>query len=121
MFPANILPGQGFIPFTVYRKKDTVTASGRAVPGKYQLTIDQFYGIVVNANQQEVDQWKQNGHPITHKVIQYGGGVEAKVTDYLKAGNGGEFYVQGLKNPGGLNVTRIYYVEERFDLKKVVE
>lgn len=118
MFPANILPGQGFIPFTVYSRKGGVTQSGRAVSGGYSKTDHQFYGIIVNANQSEIDQWKQNGHPITHKIIQYGGIFEAKATDYVQMGNGAHFYIQGVRNPGGLHVTHIYYVEERFDLQK---
>lgn len=118
MFRANILPGQGFVRFTAYSREGEVTASGRAVDGKYEKTDISFFGILTNASQKEIDQWKQNGHPITHKITQYGGAIAAKATDYLRNEEMGDFYVQGMRNPGKLDVTNIYYVEERFDIKK---
>ena len=118
MFQSNIIPGQGFVPLTVYRKTGEVTASGRAVEGGYIRTNVQFYGMIVNASQKEVDQWKQNGHPITHKIIQYGGGEAAKATDYISAPGMADFYVQGVKPPVNMKITNIYYVEENSDLKK---
>lgn len=121
MFAANIVPGQGFVRFTVYEKRDEITPSGRAVEGKYKLTEKQFYGIVANASQREIDQWKQNGHPITHKIVQYSSVYGANATDYILSENGGEFYVQGAKNPAGLNLTNVYYVEQRNDLQKGLE
>lgn len=123
MFQANIVPGQGFLPFKVYRKGGGLSAGGRPMEGKYKLT-DTFYGMIVNASQKEIDQWKQNGHPITHKVIQYGHGHDAshelkvKATDYISVDGLHDLYVQGVKPPAHLGVTNIYYVEERFDLKK---
>lgn len=124
MFQSNIRPGQGFRLFTVYREEGGLTPSGRAVESGYQKTETQFYGMLVNASQKEVDQWKQNGHPITHKIIQYGGAVSAKATDCLSLNDGccddhsDTFYIQGTKNPAGLHVTTIYYVEQRYDIKK---
>ena len=105
------------MPVKVYSESDGITASGRAVEGGYQETDITFLGILTNASQNEIDQWKQNGHPITHKVTQYGAMGKAKPTDYLVL-NDREFYVQGVKNPGNLNVTMLYYVEERYDLRK---
>ena len=70
------------------------------------------------ANQKEKEEWKQNDHSITHKIIEYSAQAKAKATDYLVMADGREFYVQGVKNPGNLNVTMIYYVEERFDVRK---
>ena len=61
--------------------------------------------------------WRQNQHPITHTVVQYGATVKAKATDYLVFPDGRKFYVQGVDNAGSLNVSMIYYVEERFDIK----
>lgn len=119
MFTANILPGQGFMNMEVYEESGGLTASGRAVEGGYKPAGKTFLGLVTNASQKEIDQWKQNGHPITHKITQYGAENPAKATDYISAANGVDYYVQGRKNPGELNVTMIYYVEERLDLKKV--
>lgn len=120
MFTANILPGQGFQTFTVYQPKGSITSSGRAVPGSYEKTKVEFYGMLVGASQEEKEQWKQNGHPITHKIIEYSAQKKAKATDCLVSSTGQEFMVQGTKNPAGLNVTMIYYVEERFDIRKKV-
>lgn len=119
MFTANLLPGQGFQPFTVYRENNNVTSTGRAMKGTVAPTDITMLGILIRANQQEKEQWKQAGHPITHTIVEYSAMKKAKATDYLVAADGREFYVQGTKNPGDLNVTMIYYVEERQDIKKV--
>lgn len=119
MFTANILPGQGFKSFMVYKMKSEVSASGRAVKGSYKPTGDEFYGLLTSASQKEIDQWKQQGHPITHKIIEYSAQQKAGATDYLKLTHDKrQFYVQGVKNPADLNVTMIYYVEERLDIKE---
>lgn len=119
MFTANILPGQGFKSFKVYRVEGGVSASGRAVKSSYKPTGEEFYGMLTSASQKEIDQWKQQGHPITHKIIEYSAEKKAGPTDYLKlAHDERQFYVQGVKNPADLNVTMIYYVEERLDIKE---
>ena len=117
MFQANILPGQGFIPFNIWRANNAISGSGRAISGKPADTKKKITGILTNASQKEIDQWKQKGFPITHKITQYGAETKAQESDYL-VGNGAEYYVRGKKNPGNLNVTMIYYVEERHDLKR---
>ena len=121
MFQANIVPGQGFTPFTICEKTASVNNTGRANASehKYTRTDKTLYGIVVNASQKEQEQWKQNGHPITHKVIQYACMVKAKATDILE-GESAQYIVQGRRNPGELNVTEVYYVEERLDFKEVI-
>lgn len=119
LFQANILPGEGFTAFTIYNKKTGLTPSGRPTGGGIAETENRFYGILTGASQREVDQWKQNGHPITHKVTQQYAEAQAKATDYLKSEDGRTFYVQGTKNPAGLGVAMIYYVEERLDRKEV--
>lgn len=118
MFQANILPGQGFSEFTVWKASGHLTDTGRAQTGTPAETESKFFGMLMAANQKEQDQWKQNGHPITHKIIEYSAEQKAQATDYLVCGNQ-EFYVQGVKNPANLNVTMVYYVEERYDIKKV--
>lgn len=119
MFVANIVPGQGFQSMTVYEKKSTTTNTGRAVTGGYSPTDLTFFGMITNASQKEIDQWKQSGHPVTHKIIEYSAQNIAKATDYLKSDTGRWFYVRGIKNHGNLNVSVTYYVEERGDLKVI--
>ena len=121
MFTANLLPGQGFQPFYVYRNDMRVTSTGRPVEETIKKTEIEFLGFLMQASQTEKDQWKQNGHPITHKVMEFSAQAKAAATDYLVTESGREFYVQGVKNPGDMNVTMYYYVEERFDVKKRTE
>lgn len=122
MFTANLLPGQGFQPLTIYHAESTVTATGRATGGTTIAPTDKkVYGMITSANEKEKEEWKQNGHPVTHKVIQYGAEKKAKATDYLVAEDGRQFYVQGTKNHGDLNVSVTYYVEERKDIRKRTE
>lgn len=121
MFTTNIVPGQGFVPFTVYKRQTRITDSGRAVTGGYKPTEIEFFGMLTSASQKEIDEWKQNGHPITHKIIQYSGVPTAEATDFLKIPNAGQYYVQGVKEPAGMKVTNIYYVEERQDIEKELD
>lgn len=121
MFTTNLLPGQGFKIFTVCRTTAGVSRAGRPKKAKPEETNENFYGILVRASQKEIEQWKQSGHPITHTIVEHSAQVKAKATEYLTTEDGRQFYIQGVKNPGDLNVTMIYYVEERFDLKKSID
>lgn len=117
MFVANIVPGQGFQEIQIKTKSTAKSDAGRVVNEGYKLTTKTFWGIVAEASQREKEEWKQNQHPITHTVVQYGAGVKVKATDYLVLPDGRRFYVQGVDNAGNLNVSMLYYVEERFDIK----
>lgn len=75
--------------------------------------------MLINASQREIDQWKQNGHPISHKIVEYSAEEKAKPTDYLVNSDDREFYIQGVKNPADMNISCIYYVEERLDVNKI--
>lgn len=118
MFVAHLLPGQGFCSFYVHRKIGGLSVSGKPKAASLQKTNIEFLGALLGASQKEQEEWKQKGHPITHKIIEYSAQAKAKATDYLVMSDGREFYVQGVKNPANLNVTMIYYVEERFDVRK---
>lgn len=117
MFQANILPGQGFMPFAIWEQAAGVTKTGRATYERPVKTDKWFYGILTNASEQEVEQNSQKGHPITHKITEYSAMVKAKETDILVLPDGRQFYIQTLKKPGNLNITMLYYVEERYDIK----
>ena len=118
MFTSNLLPGHGFQSFTAHKKKTNVGSTGRPKATEYDETDVKFLGALIRATQKEIDQWKQNGHPITHKITEFSALAKARATDYLISEDGRQFYIQGIKNPGDLNVTMIYYVEERYDVKK---
>ena len=116
-FRGLLRPGQGFKPFLVLRKKGGVTATGR--PQAKTLSPDgEFYGIISQADQNEIEKWKQNGHPITHTIIQRGTKNRAKATDVLELkGTNRRFQVKGVNDPAELGHFTIYKVEEREDLQ----
>ena len=112
--------GQGFKKFIVTKKTKTLTSSGKPIAGGYE-DVGAIIGILATASQKEIEQWKQNGHPITHKIVQQGVQNAAIATNYLVLSEKGKkdryFYVQGTSNPGELNHIMRYFVEERKDLK----
>lgn len=113
-------PGQGFKKFMVKKKGKALTSSGKPIKGEYE-DVGTIIGILATASQKEQEQWKQNGHPITHKIVQKGIKNAAIATNYLVLSENGKkdryFYVQGTGNPGELNHMMRYFVEERRDLK----
>lgn len=115
MFQANIVPGQGFVAFSVWKKAGGVTNTGRAQVQRYAEGEKRFFGILTNASQREVEQWKQSGHPVSHRIVQHGAEVQALATDYLVMEGGRRFYVQGRDEHAGLGVAMSYFVEERAD------
>ena len=112
-------PGQGFKKFTVKKKGKTLTSSGKPIKGGYE-DIGTIIGILATASQKEIEQWKQNGHPITHKIVQQGIKNAAIATNYLVLSEIGKkdryFYVQGDNNLGELIHLMRYFVEESSDL-----
>lgn len=116
-FRGMLRPGQGFRLFTVIRKKGGKTATGR--PKAQSLTPDgEIYGIISQASQKEIEQWKQNGHPITHTILQRGTKNRAKADDVLElSGTKRRFHVKGTHDPAELGHFTVYYVEEREDLQ----
>lgn len=120
MFRGLLRPGQGFRPFSVLRRTGGITANGRPTTSKL-TEQSEIYGIISQASQKEQAQWKQNGHPITHTVIQRGVEGKAMVTDVLELKTPGEpsrrFLVQGVHNPAELGHFISYKVEERNDLQ----
>lgn len=117
MFRSLIRPLQGFRPFTVLRRVGSTTATGRPTTGS--LTQQgQIVGVISAATQKEIEQWKQNGHPITHTIVQRGTTNQAKATDILELqGTDRRFLVQGVHNPAELGHFTSYKVEEREDLQ----
>ena len=103
----------------VKKKTKTLTSSGKPISGGYE-DVGTIIGILATASQKEIEQWKQNGHPITHKIVQQGVQNAAIVTNYLVLSEKGKkdrfFYIQGASNPAELNHIMRYFVEERKDL-----
>lgn len=123
-FRALLRPGQGFKPFTVYKRTGGKTESGRPLTAKVEKLEEQgrFFGIISQADPREIEQWKQNGHPITHTIVQRGTEGRAFETDVLeqvdpKTGKKRRFLVQTIHDPGELGHFLVYKVEERRDLQ----
>ena len=116
----NLIPGQGFKRFSVLKLGKAVNSKGKVQKAKYE-PIGEIIGILATAKQNEIEQWRQNGHPISHKVVQRGAKIQAVAGNYLMLSNpNGKdryFYIQGRNNPGELDHMVRYYVEERNDLK----
>ena len=116
-FRAFLRPGQGAKPYTVLRKNGGTTKTGRPLNGQLE-PIGKIFGIISQASQTEQEISKQNGHPITHTVIQRGAKDRAVVTDVLEmCGTNRRFYVQSVRDPGELGHFTVYKVEERGDLQ----
>ena len=64
-------PGQGFKKFMVKKKKKSLTSSGKPIFGGYE-DVGPIIGILATATQKEKEHWKQEGHPISHKIVQQG-------------------------------------------------
>lgn len=119
-FRGMLRPGQGFKPFTVYKRVSGQTETGRPTTGKLEVQ-GEFFGIISQASPVEKEQWKQNGHPITHTIVQRGTMNNAVETDVLELDEPNRcckrrFLVQTVQDPGELGHFLIYKVEERVDL-----
>lgn len=126
-FRGHLRPGQGFKPFTVYRRTGATTATGRPYTGGLEQ-LGTFLGIISQASPREKEQWKQLGTPISHTIVQRGTTNCARGNDVLQlevppvCGYGPptirKFLVQGdPQNPGELGHFLVYHVEERKDLQ----
>lgn len=78
MFHAILRPGQGFRPFLVLVQQNGIAANGRPTRNDF-IPVGQITGLLMRASPSEVQQWKprnqwqQEGHPVTYKIIQYCG------------------------------------------------
>ena len=115
----NGRPGQYMHEFTVFRRQNKKTDTGR-VAKDYEMKTPFVIpdGILAEASQQEKEAWEQNQHPITHTVVSYQPppGVREKDVLVLMDGRGRRFQVQGIVNPAGNSLYSIYYVLERMDV-----
>lgn len=112
-------PGQGYKTFSVKKRANTLSASGKAQKGSY-TDVGNVIGCFASITEKEIEQWKQKGHPVSHKIVQRGIVNVAKATNYLvltENGTSRYFYVQGTADPGELHHMIRYFVEERKDLK----
>ena len=104
-------PGQEIKTFTIKRKETNKDAKGRLTYGEH-TEIGTLKGAITSANQKEVNQWKQNGHPITHRIRVRGVSlVQAEDVLYY---NDRKWYVQAVQNPSELGIYTVIWCDERF-------
>lgn len=101
-----------FGAFAIERKKDGPAAHGRFASG-YEDRGESLNGSLAEAKPEEIERFRQIGHPVSHTIVQRGRRVAAE-GDRLRR-NGCFYYVQGVDDPGGLGLWTIYYAEERRD------
>ena len=118
--PAFMVPGQELREFTVLRRSKRTTGNGRvltnsenAAPAKVVGTL---LAVLAQAKPEEIERWKQQGHPITHKIIQQGPpSFEIKPNDEFERGERRFIHHKLPYDPGDLGLWTIYYCEERSD------
>ena len=113
-----LFPGQGSKAFEVKRSLNQISSTGRVMAESYE-TIGVVVGFLTNATPTEQEQWKQKGHPVTHKIVQplpMARDVQVVPGDFLCL-EGRLFTIQSIRNPGELNHFNVYYCEERCDVK----
>lgn len=120
IFVPFLLPGEGFQEFFLLRKSDDTNKRGRTKTTDYQEK-GATMAILTEASQREKTEWRQNEHPITHKIIQRWWEGHATAGDCLKKRADNErgyrfFYVQGQIDPGDLHHYIIYFCEEKENL-----
>lgn len=116
-FNGLLRPYQGFKPMYTLRRKGGVTEAGRPYTERYE-EVGTIIGIISQASQKQIEQWKQNGHPITHTIVQRGTFNQGQADDLILLPNTTRsFMVKGITDPGEIGHFTIYYVEERLDLK----
>lgn len=124
MFSHLHRPGQGIKQMTILSRNGALSGNGRPAAQAY-TPAGTIYGFLMRASQGEVEQWKsrsqwkQEGHPLTHKIIQQSGQLRAGLSDWLQLSENNNvrcFQIKGVHNPGELGHFTVYYVEERKDL-----
>ena len=104
-------PGQQLKVFTIERAGYGETDGGTPVDGQPEL-ISSCEGSIARATQRQKEEWRQNNHPISHRIVVRGETV-AKATDVFVTESGRKFYVQGTGNPLEVGIFTVYYCEER--------
>lgn len=114
-------PGQDAKTFVILKKYSTRSMAGSTGKSKDYQECGSLMGVLTSTSPSEREKWKQDGHEVTNKIVQYYGEI-AKKGQYLKLENpvSGEpslYFIETLKNPGELGHFTVYYVNKRDDLK----
>jgi len=112
-----MLPGQELREFTVLRPETRGTANGREGITNQHETIGTIRAILAQAKPEEVQRWRQLGHPITHKIImQHKPSFDIRPGDIFERA-GRRFYHQMTPyDIGDIGRWTIFYCSERADI-----
>jgi hypothetical protein len=118
MFAGNVMmmAGQEFRDFDVLRPESRETENSRNVINDYKK-VGILRAVLAVAKPLEKEQWRQLGHPITHKIImQHKSSFDVLPGDIFERA-GRRFYNQTLPyNVGDLGHWTIFYCDERTDV-----
>ena len=107
-------PGNMIKDFVIEPVKQTQTTTGRATTTYDTEKGEILRGVIASADPDAIHRYDQDGHPITHQIVQRGG-VKAKAGDRLVRGHT-HYYIQGVDDVASMGIVAIYYVKERTDL-----
>lgn len=107
-------PGDQIHTFKIFRPSVDVSSRGRVGSSvSDELQVGTLEATISVMDQREIDRWKQNGYPVTHKVS-FWGQTDAQLHDFLVLDDSQRrFYVQGKKNVGEMDLAQTFYCEER--------
>lgn len=104
-------PGKALKTYQAYKKKSTLTKSGRPVEVyDFDNPICTFYGTISRASQKEQIEYQQLGHKVSHEVIVYHR-VPVEAGDCLLLGDR-KFFVHDIRDPGELGEVFCIMTEE---------
>ncbi len=108
-------PGNLFKDFIVENNHQKVTETGRVIHKLDDNNPIIIRGCLAEANDEIRKAHNRSEHIVTHTIVQ-AGKPKAKRTDRLICGNRA-FYIVDIDDVGALEMSTIYYAEERKDVK----
>lgn len=109
--PIFLIPGQQLRKYDIYRKSSRTDEKGKVTYSVEEQLIGTVSGSLVKVGQSEAERWKQQGHPITHKIV-VRGTTKAKAEDVLVF-DGARYYVHAKENRAQLGQFFSLYCEYR--------
>ena len=104
-------PGQQLKTFEVYKPQSGADSKGRIKSNLANAYAFDLRAPITQAKQKEIEQYKQQGHPITH-TVKATGHPDVSASDVLKLGDR-KFYVENTTDPSELGFELWIWCEER--------
>jgi hypothetical protein len=104
-----LTPGQEIREFAAKRPQKRETDNGRVTPNDYE-PLGEIKAMLTAAKPEEIERWRQLGHPATHKIIMQGKAAFDILPGDIFEQAGRRFYNQAaLYNVGDTGHWTIYY------------